>query len=74
VYGLVARLDYIKSLKKIAKKNKLLFHLDGARAWNAAAFLKIPMSEYLKDFDMASLCMSKGMGAPMGSVLVGSKK
>ena len=47
-------------------------HLDGARAWNASISLGIEMHEYVRDFDLVTVCMSKGMGAPVGSLLVGS--
>ena len=72
--GRVLRMKYIKEAKKMARKHKLKMHLDGARSFNAAAFLKIPMAEMCKDFDTVSVCMSKGLGAPIGSVLVGSEK
>ena len=46
--------------------------LDGARAWNGSIALGVTMKEKVKDFDLISVCMSKGMGSPMGSLLVGS--
>ena len=46
--------------------------LDGARAWNASVALGISMKEKVKNFDLISVCMSKGMGSPMGSLIVGS--
>ena len=49
-------------------------HLDGARSWNAAVALDIEMKEMLKDFDLVSVCLSKGLGCPIGSLLVGSEK
>jgi len=48
-------------------------HLDGARLWNSSCETGIPILEYAKYFDSISLCLSKGLGAPIGSVLVGSK-
>ncbi|KAJ3075163.1 Threonine aldolase [Podochytrium sp. JEL0797] len=57
-----------------AKKHNLKLHLDGARLWNASAATGIPMSQYCYLFDTVSLCLSKGLGAPVGSVLVGSKE
>jgi threonine aldolase len=50
----------------------LPIHLDGARVWHAVAALQIPLAEYLEVVDTATLCLSKGLGAPVGSVLVGS--
>ena len=49
-------------------------HLDGARSWNAAVFLNIEMKEMVKDFDLISCCLSKGMGCPVGSLVVGSEE
>ena len=49
-------------------------HLDGARLWNASVVTKIPLCEYAKYFDTVSVCLSKGLGTPAGSVLVGSKE
>ena len=72
--GKVLRPKYIKQVKKIAKKRKAKLHLDGARSWNASLFLGISMKEMLKDFDLVSVCLSKGMGCPVGSLVVGSEK
>lgn len=72
--GKVLRMDYIKKVKKIAKKRKAKLHLDGARSWNASVFLGIPMKEMLADFDLVSVCLSKGMGCPIGSLVVGTEK
>jgi threonine aldolase len=47
------------------------FHLDGARAWNAAVASNLTIAELLGGFDTASLCLSKGLGSPVGSVLIG---
>jgi threonine aldolase len=55
-----------------ARQHGLATHCDGARLWNAAAALQLPESALLAGFDSASLCLSKGLGAPVGSVLVGS--
>jgi threonine aldolase len=72
--GKVLRMDYIQKVKKLAKKKKLLMHLDGARSWNAALFLDLEMKQMVEDFDLISVCFSKGMGCPVGSALVGSQK
>jgi threonine aldolase len=47
-------------------------HLDGARLWNAHVATGVPLSAYGEQFDTVSVCLSKGLGAPVGSVLVGS--
>lgn len=67
-------MDYISKVKKIVKKGKGKLHLDGARSWNAAMFLGLTMKDMCKDFDLVSVCLSKGMGCPIGSLLVGSEK
>ena len=58
----------------IAKKYKLRMHLDGARLLNALVEQKISPDEYVKDFNTVSFCFSKGMGCPLGSVLLGSEE
>ena len=72
--GKVLRMDYINKVKKIAKKKKAKLHLDGARSWNASLFLGLSMKEMVKDFDLINVCLSKGMGCPLGSMVVGSEK
>ena len=72
--GKVLRMDYINKVKKIAKKKKAKLHLDGARSWNASLFLGLSMKEMVKDFDLVNVCLSKGMGCPLGSMVVGSEK
>ena len=52
----------------------LKMHLDGARSLNAAAFLGISPAEMCKDFDTIAVCMSKGLGCPVGSLIVGSEE
>jgi len=71
--GKVLPLTYLKKLKKFAKKNELLLHLDGARVFNAATFLGIEVKQICKYFDSISICLSKGLGAPVGSVLLGKR-
>ena len=56
----------------LARDNGLGCHLDGARAFNASVALGIPISELAAPFDSVSICLSKGLGAPVGSVLVGN--
>ena len=72
--GRVLTMDYIKKVKKLAKKNKMKMHLDGARCLNAAVSLGITPAEMVKDFDTVSVCLSKGLGCPIGSVLAGPEK
>ncbi|HSN16972.1 MAG TPA: low-specificity L-threonine aldolase [Gammaproteobacteria bacterium] len=71
--GRVLPLSYIEEASRFARNKGLLFHLDGARVFNAAVKLKLPVKEITRHFDSVSLCLSKGLGSPVGSVLVGRK-
>ena len=71
--GTIQPLDNIIELGKLAKKYNLNYHLDGARIWNASVATGIPVKEYAKYFDTVSCCLSKGLGAPVGSIIAGSK-
>ncbi len=71
--GRVLPLDYIHRAKTVAQANKLHFHCDGARLWNASVAANVSMKDYCTPFNSVSLCLSKGLGAPVGSVLVGSE-
>ena len=71
--GIIYPLDVIKSIRSLALERGILMHLDGARVLNASIATGIPASEYSKYFDSVSICFSKGLGAPVGSVLAGSK-
>jgi len=70
--GTVVPLEVARAVGDVARAAGLPYHLDGARAWNAAAALQVPVAEVCGPFDSVSLCLSKGLGAPVGSVLVGS--
>jgi threonine aldolase len=71
--GTIQPLDNIIELGKLASKHNLHFHLDGARIWNASVATGIPVKEYAKYFGTISCCLSKGLGAPVGSIIAGSK-
>jgi threonine aldolase len=71
--GSIQPLDNIIGLGKLAAKYNLHYHLDGARIWNASVATGIPVKEYAKYFDTVSCCLSKGLGAPVGSIIAGSK-
>jgi threonine aldolase len=62
----------IDAIQKVAKSNGLGLHLDGARIFNAIVHKKEDPKQYGKVFDSISICLSKGLGAPVGSVLIGS--
>ena len=65
--------DFIK-IKQVCVENNLKFHLDGARIWNALVVKKDNPENYGKVFDTISVCLSKGLGAPIGSLLVSDAK
>ncbi len=62
-----------RELTAAAREKNLVVHLDGARLWHAAAALEAPLHELSEGADTVSVCLSKGLGAPMGSLLCGSK-
>ena len=64
-------LDEIVKIKEVCDAHGLGLHLDGARLWNAFVATGQTASSYGELFDTISVCLSKGLGAPMGSVLVG---
>jgi len=66
-------LDEIEPITKLCKSRNLNLHLDGARVFNALAETKIQPAVLGKNFDSISVCLSKGLGAPVGSVLLGDK-
>jgi len=72
--GAIFPLDEILKIKKLADKHQLKMHLDGARLWNAHIATGISMAAWCDPFDSISLCFSKGLGAPIGSILVGSSE
>lgn len=61
------------AIQEVCKKNNLLLHLDGARIFNALVAKKETPTQYGKTFNSISVCLSKGLGAPIGSVLLGNK-
>lgn len=72
--GKVLSLEYLKDAAALARRYGLGLHLDGARAFNAAVKLGIEIKEICQYFDTVSICLSKGLAAPVGSVLVGSQE
>ncbi|HEY9133553.1 MAG TPA: low-specificity L-threonine aldolase [Dyella sp.] len=71
-HGRVLPLDYLKAAHDFARERGLAIHLDGARLFNAATGAGVPARDIAQYFDSVSVCLSKGLGAPVGSVLVGS--
>ena len=72
--GAVYDLEEIKKIRALCDREKLALHLDGARLWNALEVTGEDPKEYGALFDTISLCFSKGLGCPVGSVLVGSQE
>jgi threonine aldolase len=64
----------LEKVQKITKENNLAFHLDGARLFNALVAKNETPEQYGQLFDTISICLSKGLGAPIGSILLGSKE
>ena len=72
--GTVQPLEEIKALRKGADEIGVALHLDGARIWNAHVASGVAFNEYGKYFDTISVCLSKGLGAPIGSVMLSTKE
>ena len=64
--------EELKRIRKVADQHNLGYHLDGARLWNALVAKNESPKQYGELFDTISVCLSKGLGCPMGSVLIGS--
>ncbi len=71
--GIALPFDYMKKAKEFSMKNNLKLHLDGARIFNAAVKYKTSIEKITTHFDSVSICLSKGLGAPVGSILCGSR-
>jgi threonine aldolase len=69
--GTIIPVEEIKKISEFARSNGIIMHLDGARLWNASIATGVSIKEYAQYFDTVSLCLSKGLGAPVGSILVG---
>jgi len=71
MHGKVLPLAYLAAARAFTREHGLALHLDGARLYNAAVKLGVPVREISQHFDSVSVCLSKGLGAPVGSVLCG---
>ena len=72
--GSVYTQEAIDDICKVAREKDCKLHMDGARLFNAIVASNIDPARMVRDFDSVSICLSKGLGAPIGSVLVGSKR
>lgn len=72
-HGRALPLQYLADARALCDRRGLALHLDGARLFNAAVACGVPAREVARPFDSVSVCLSKGLGAPVGSVLVGTR-
>jgi len=72
-HGRVVSLEYLAAARKFCDEHGLIYHLDGARAANAAVACGVGLDRITSQFDSVSVCLSKGLGSPVGSVLCGDK-
>ncbi len=72
--GTVYPLPLIEEISALARREGIGMHLDGARIWNASVASGIPPAEYARHFDSVSVCFSKGLGAPVGSAIAGTRE
>jgi threonine aldolase len=71
--GTIYPLEEMQRISSFARERRIALHLDGARIWNASVATGISPATYAAHFDTISVCFSKGLGAPVGSALVGSR-
>lgn len=71
--GRVVSLKVMEEIYQVAKKHNLQVHLDGARLFNASSYLNVDVKEVTKNVDSVMFCLSKGLCAPVGSILAGKK-
>jgi threonine aldolase len=72
--GSVFPIDEMKKIRELALEHRINVHLDGARLWNASVATGILVNDYAQYVDSLSVCFSKGLGAPVGSIIIGSKE
>jgi threonine aldolase len=72
--GRVYPLEKIQAISAWARRHGLAMHLDGARLWNTVIATGVPAKTWADQFDSVSVCFSKGLGAPVGSALSGSRE
>jgi threonine aldolase len=72
--GTVQPISEIEKLSVAARARGIAMHLDGARIWNAHVASRVSFAEYGKHFDTISVCLSKGLGAPVGSLMISTKE
>ncbi len=71
--GRVLSLELMRQMRELTLEHGLYLHLDGARIFNAAVATGVPVSDYAAQVDTMSFCLSKGLGCPVGSMVIGNK-
>jgi len=71
--GTIYPLEEMRRIREVADRHKLLMHLDGARIWNAHVATGISLADWVAPFNSISVCLSKALGAPVGSIILGSR-
>ena len=74
INGKVLPLSYLAKAREFVNQHQLSLHLDGARVYNAAVALNVDITDITQHFDSVSICLSKGLGAPIGSLLLGNEQ
>lgn len=74
INGKILPLEYLQQARDFTQQHNLQLHLDGARVYNAAAALDVDIKEIACHFDSMTICLSKGLSAPVGSLLLGTKE
>ncbi|MGB5106757.1 MAG: GntG family PLP-dependent aldolase [Candidatus Zixiibacteriota bacterium] len=72
--GTVIPIEVMQGIRQLADEQRIMVHLDGARLWNAHISTGIPLADYAQCADTISVCYSKGLGAPIGSCIVGDRE
>lgn len=72
--GTIFPIDGLQSIRELADESRMSVHLDGARIWNAHIATGIPLSDYAQFADTINVCFSKGLGAPIGSAIIGERE
>jgi threonine aldolase len=73
-FGTPLAIEYVNSVADISKENKIKLHIDGARIFNAAVALNVAVKDLVRNADSVTFCLSKGLAAPVGSVVCGSEE
>lgn len=74
LYGTILPLEEVRRIRAFSEEHGIRMHLDGARLWEAVAAEAGSLTEYCELFESVTMCFSKGLGAPMGSIVVGSRE